>query len=193
MAIKFVNLLYKYLPAHYKVAPAEVELYLDEQLDVVDVDRNRYLTTTVNPDDTEIFFSIADDRDTLKSQGVVKIENEYIKYDNKDLVEAKLYNLERGYLSTDVTAHCNEVLWTATLETAVSAFDTTIVFKSITGGSQAIFTLQNNGTATHDVGFVTATDIDSSAGLTIWNYKGTHTRTSNWNPLVGSAVYASQN
>ena len=132
MAIKFVSLLYKYLPAHYKVAPAEVEIYLDEQLDVVDTDRNRYLTTTIKPNDTEIYFSIADNLDPLKNQGVIKIENEYIKYDNKDLVETKLYNLERGFLNTEPVAHCNPILWAATLETAVSAFDTTIVFKSVT-------------------------------------------------------------
>ena len=63
-----------------------------------------------------------------------------------------------------------------------------ITFISSTGGSQAILTLQNNGTATHDVGFVTATDIDSSAGQTIWNYKGTLSNASNWKPLSYSTT-----
>lgn len=65
-----------------------------------------------------------------------------------------------------------------------------VTFLSSVGGSQAIIILLNNGTATHDVGFVTATDIDSSGGQTIWNYKGTHTRTSNWNLLVANTTKA---
>lgn len=32
-----------------------------------------------------------------------------------------------------------------------------------------------------DVGFVTATDMDSSGGVTIWDYKGLLSNTLNWN------------
>lgn len=38
--------------------------------------------------------------------------------------------------------------------------------------------------ATQRVAFVTATDINSSGGQTIWDYKGTLTRTTNWNLLT---------
>ncbi len=58
-----------------------------------------------------------------------------------------------------------------------------ITFVSSTGASQAIFTLLNNG-GTQDVGFVNATDIDSSAGQTVWDWGGTLSNATNWNALT---------
>ena len=53
------------------------------------------------------------------------------------------------------------------------------IFKSSTGGVNAILTLKQG--ATQDLSFIDGTDIDSSNGQTIWSYKGTLTRTTNWN------------
>lgn len=65
-----------------------------------------------------------------------------------------------------------------------------IVFVSSTGASQAIFTLQNNLTTTQDVGYVNATDIDSSLGQTIWDFGGTLSNATNWNLLTAQQTYA---
>ena len=58
-----------------------------------------------------------------------------------------------------------------------------ITLKSDSSGLQSKITLLNNG-ATHDVSFVNATDIDSSLGLSIFDFKGTLTNSSNWKSLV---------
>ena len=41
------------------------------------------------------------------------------------------------------------------------------------------------------IGLITATDIDSSLGQTVWNWQGTNTRTVNWNLLTSPATVAS--
>ena len=56
-----------------------------------------------------------------------------------------------------------------------------VLIKSSIASSQAIFTVDQG--ATIDVGFVNATDIDSSLGKTIYSYKGTFTNTLNWKEL----------
>ena len=53
-----------------------------------------------------------------------------------------------------------------------------ILLKSTVAGSQAIFTVDQG--ATIDVGFVNATDIDSSLGKTIYSYKGVLSNATNW-------------
>lgn len=57
-----------------------------------------------------------------------------------------------------------------------------LILKSGTATSAVFFNL--NYGATQDVSHVTATDIDSSGGQTIWDFKGALTRTVNWNLLV---------
>lgn len=57
----------------------------------------------------------------------------------------------------------------------------TLTFRSSSSGSRAIVTLYYG--ASMDVGHVTATDIDSSGGQTVWNYKGTISNTLNWQAL----------
>ncbi len=53
---------------------------------------------------------------------------------------------------------------------------------SSSGGSDAIFTLQQG--ATQDVGFCSATDMDSGNGQTVWSYKPTTLSSNiNWNTL----------
>jgi cytoskeletal protein RodZ len=56
-----------------------------------------------------------------------------------------------------------------------------ISFVSTVTNTQAILTVLQG--ATIDVGYVNATDIDASLGQTIWSYRGTLTRTNNWQQL----------
>lgn len=55
---------------------------------------------------------------------------------------------------------------------------------SSSAGSQAIFTVANLATTTQDIGYVNATDIDSSLGQTVWDYGGTLSNATNWNLLT---------
>lgn len=55
------------------------------------------------------------------------------------------------------------------------------LIQSSTGGVQAILTV-NQGVII-DLGFVNATDINSSGGLTVWSYRGTLTNATNWKVL----------
>jgi hypothetical protein len=59
---------------------------------------------------------------------------------------------------------------------------TTIQPSTNNSSNRAVLTLNNGGSQT--VSFVTANNIDSSGGQTIWNYKGTNTSTVNWSSLV---------
>lgn len=52
---------------------------------------------------------------------------------------------------------------------------------STVAGTKAILNLQPG--ATQDNGYLSATDVDSSGGVTIWTYKGVLTREINWNQL----------
>jgi hypothetical protein len=56
-----------------------------------------------------------------------------------------------------------------------------ILMNSTVGGSQAIFTLLPGSSI--DVGFLNATDIDSSLGRRIYSYRGVLTNTLNWDLL----------
>lgn len=66
-----------------------------------------------------------------------------------------------------------------TCTTATSA--SRVSFRSTTPGSQAILTVQPG--VTIDVGFVNATDIDSSLGRPIYSYRGVFSNTLNWGLL----------
>lgn len=52
---------------------------------------------------------------------------------------------------------------------------------NVTNSTKAILNLK--GGASQDNGYLSGTDIDSSGGVPIWTYKGTLTRTTNWNTL----------
>jgi hypothetical protein len=56
-----------------------------------------------------------------------------------------------------------------------------VLLKSTVAGSQAIFTLDSGSTI--DVGFVNATDINSSLGRPIYSYRGVFSNTLNWGLL----------
>ena len=56
-----------------------------------------------------------------------------------------------------------------------------ISFVSSIASTQAVLTVLQG--ATIDVGYVNATDIDSSLGQTVWSYRGTLLRTNNWQQL----------
>jgi hypothetical protein len=68
-------------------------------------------------------------------------------------------------------------LFTATQPTNAAI----VTLRSSIAASQAIFTLDNG--ATIDVGFVNATDINSSLGRPIYSYKGVFSNTLNWGLL----------
>jgi hypothetical protein len=69
-----------------------------------------------------------------------------------------------------------------------------ILLRSTIGGSQAIFTVDAGSTI--DVGFVNATDINSSLGRPIYSYRGVFSNTLNWgllptdNTRSGRSTYA---
>jgi hypothetical protein len=61
-----------------------------------------------------------------------------------------------------------------------------ILFKSSIASSRAILTLDAGSTI--DLGFVNATDIDSSLGRTIYSYRGVFGNTLNWQLLPTDAI-----
>jgi hypothetical protein len=79
------------------------------------------------------------------------------------LVSTKTYRVRQSFTCTEAT-NTNRVLLRSTI-----------------GGSQAIFTV--NSGSTIDVGFVNATDINSSLGRPIYSYKGVFSNTLNWGLL----------
>jgi hypothetical protein len=78
---------------------------------------------------------------------------------NPRLVATKTYRVRAGFTSQGTLAF-------------------PITLSSTVGGSQAIFTVDPG--ATIDVGFVNATDINSSLGRPIYSYKGIFSNTLNW-------------
>jgi hypothetical protein len=81
---------------------------------------------------------------------------------NPRLVATKTYRVRAGFTSLGTLAF-------------------PITLSSTVGASQAIFTLDNG--ATIDLGFLNATDINSSLGRPIYSYKGVLTNTLNWGLL----------
>lgn len=67
-----------------------------------------------------------------------------------------------------------------TITGATNSFRYTI--KSGTPGTKAILTLSNS--ATQNIGYTNATDIDSNAGQTVYSFNGVITTTFNWNTLI---------
>ena len=82
---------------------------------------------------------------------------------------------------------------TYTVSTSLNLLTTTIasphVIKSGTPGTKATFILSSG--ATQSSHYVTVTDIDSSAGQTIWVWKPTFSNTLNWNSLVNPGTVVS--
>jgi hypothetical protein len=79
------------------------------------------------------------------------------------LVSTKTYRVRQSFICTQAT-NTNRVL-----------------IKSSVAASQAIFTVDPG--ATIDVGFVNATDIDSSLGRRVYSYRGVFSNTLNWDLL----------
>jgi len=98
-----------------------------------------------------------------------------------------VFNGTHGYTITDFTCITAGVsnTWAAgktyiqTTTTLAGTLASNVVFVSGTPTSPYTWTV----TGTSDVGFVNCTDADSSAGITIWDYKPTLLRTVNWNTL----------
>jgi hypothetical protein len=81
---------------------------------------------------------------------------------NPRLVATKTYRVRAGFTSFGTLAF-------------------PITLSSTVGGSQAIFTVDSGSTI--DVGFVNATDINSSLGRPVYSYKGVFANTLNWSLL----------
>lgn len=79
------------------------------------------------------------------------------------LVSTKTYRVRQSFTSTQTTDAVR------------------VLLRSTIGGSQAIFTLDSG--ATIDVGFVNATDINSSLGRPVYSYRGVFSNTLNWGLL----------
>ena len=79
---------------------------------------------------------------------------------------------------------------TYTVSTSLNLLTNTItsphIIKSGTPGTKATFILSSG--ATQSSHYVTVTDIDSSAGQTIWVWKPTLSNTLNWNTLTNAAM-----
>lgn len=73
-----------------------------------------------------------------------------------------------------------------TMTTNMATTNATLAAKGLircatVNGTKAILNLSNG--ATQDNGYLSATDVDSSGGRSIWTYKGILTRTINWNQM----------
>lgn len=75
---------------------------------------------------------------------------------------------------------------TNTVTTNMTSLNSTLAAKALincstVNSTKAILNLSQG--ATQDNGYLSATDIDSNGGRSIWTYKGTLTRTLNWNQM----------
>lgn len=111
--------------------------------------------------------------------------NGILNFKNQQYTFTGAYNLSCGSLTyTSETAGTYAIGLTAgqtyTVRTnlQLNYSSTNFPIKSMTPGSVAYLVLNNN--ATQAVAYVTATDIDSSGGQTIRNFKGTLSNTNNW-------------
>lgn len=78
---------------------------------------------------------------------------------------------------------------TNTVTATMSCLTATLAAKALincstVGGTKAILNLAQD--AIQDNGYLSATDVDSSGGRSLWTYKGVLTRTSNWNLMPTS-------
>lgn len=138
----------------------------------------------------------------LGGSNTVTINNSGLTFNNITVAQGTTFNGTNGFTTANFT--CTTVgitiswgngktyLITGVL-TLTGTAASNIIMNSDSAGNRATLTLENNGTASHDVGFVQATDIDSAAGLTIWHYKGSQSNTVNWNqlaiPVTSSSVF----
>ena len=108
--------------------------------------------------------------------------------------------------TSDITITTNSVITSAgatigctlrfsTINTTIQLADAMILSKGLTAlgtpsgfinlisssaGVQRSLTLLNNGVTEQDIDYLNVTDIDGSAGLTVWTYKATVATSNNW-------------
>jgi hypothetical protein len=96
--------------------------------------------------------------------------------------------ITRNLVLSNTLAAMNLILMSGVTYTVQNSFTSTstlalpLTMKSNATGIKSFFVLGNG--ATQDIDFLSATDIDSSAGATIWSYKGTLSNTNNWGIMV---------
>jgi hypothetical protein len=127
----FKTSLGKMLPKHFKVYPKPIIVKLDENLSNQPVVRQGLMINSLTPFSDSIKYATTPTAEDLKVSGVVKIDDEYIKYTSNDYNTGTLSNLTRGYLNSTPAPHCNTILYTAILAADIDAFTTTITFKNI--------------------------------------------------------------
>ena len=126
---KFKDVLPRLFPKHFQIKPANIYVKLDEALtDSVEIADAR-LTGRIKPTDTTIPYDTL--TGTFKSSGVVKIDDEYIKYTSNS--GNILSGLTRGYLSSEVADHYNKEIFTAELANDIDASIETISIKNLIG------------------------------------------------------------
>lgn len=118
---------------------------------------------------------------TISGQALNVSNNLYIPTSGTFLVPFTTSNLIMGTgtvtLNTGVTYTVNtNIQSTVSTLAAKSLINCTVV-----NGTKAILNLAQG--ATQNNGYLSATDIDSSGGRSIWTYKGVLTRTINWNQM----------
>ena len=100
-----------------------------------------------------------------------------------------------GVLNLSVTGRTHQFASTQTytVNTSISCTIATnasrVLLRSTTPGSKAIFNLSPS--ATQDLGFVNATDINSLGGKKIYSYRGVFSNTDNWEILPTDPIFSS--
>lgn len=127
-----------YFPKHFNVYPKEFSIKLDENLSSNDINRNGRLMYDLTPYSNSIYYNYANEAENFSPDGgVIKIENEYIKYSTVEQetdgvrTYGILKNITRGYFDSKIEPHCNEILYNAKLAENITETSTTIKFKNI--------------------------------------------------------------
>lgn len=104
-------------------------------------------------------------------------------------------NVSANSLITSNGKTIDSILRFSTINTTIQLADAMILTRGLTSagtpvGSIALIsstptvqrslTLTNNGVTTQDIDYLNVTDINGSAGLTVWTYKGTVSNSQNW-------------
>lgn len=102
------------------------------------------------------------------------------------VIDANGHTIDKLHIETAglTVSLASSLLVSANFNASAATAASPIIFNSTSPGTQRTFTLLSG--ATQLVNFVNATDIDSSAGQTIIDWRGTLSNTVNWNALAGA-------
>ena len=126
---KFKDIFPNLFPGHFKIFPRTIYVKLDEDLTDNTTLADARLTGTLKSTAETIPYNYR--FGTFKPEGVVKINDEYIKYTSDN--GTVLSGLTRGYISSDIKSHYNATIFTAKLAANIDAKTETIVIKDLSG------------------------------------------------------------